>query len=195
MPLEKSSRVVHSVVTTVVGRTRVFKGLRSRLYVTCVADSRAQDVASSRPSFAFTAPFERESARDEQHRAFPVWRAVSSARSCVEYLRISLLSWVYPRSTKTIYILNQMYDFLVFRALWRLSNVRYPVFYSSSPLTLYDSSRALPPPAHHSSARPLLASHAAHPLPAHMQPTAVYGLTPLSPAKHQYQPSGLWFTE
>ncbi|EFN80327.1 Homeodomain-interacting protein kinase 2 [Harpegnathos saltator] len=65
----------------------------------------------------------------------------------------------------------------------------------SSPLTLYDSSRALPPPAHHSSARPLLASHAAHPLPAHMQPTAVYGLTPLSPAKHQYQPSGLWFTE
>ncbi|KAI4495963.1 hypothetical protein M0802_008178 [Mischocyttarus mexicanus] len=64
----------------------------------------------------------------------------------------------------------------------------------SSPLTLYDSSRALPPPAHHSSARPLLASHAAHPLPAHMQPTAVYGLAPLSPAKHQYQP-GLWFTE
>ncbi|KAL0107723.1 hypothetical protein PUN28_014779 [Cardiocondyla obscurior] len=65
----------------------------------------------------------------------------------------------------------------------------------SSPLTLYDSSRALPPPAHHSSARPLLASHAAHPLPAHMQPTAVYGLAPLSPAKHQYQPSSLWFTE
>ncbi|XP_043283897.1 homeodomain-interacting protein kinase 2 isoform X3 [Venturia canescens] len=65
----------------------------------------------------------------------------------------------------------------------------------SSPLTLYDSSRALPPPAHHSSARPLLASHAAHPLPAHMQPTAVYGLAPLSPAKHQYQSSGLWFTE
>ncbi|XP_011493916.1 PREDICTED: homeodomain-interacting protein kinase 2 isoform X2 [Ceratosolen solmsi marchali] len=65
---------------------------------------------------------------------------------------------------------------------------------TSSPLTLYDSSRALPPPAHHSSARPLLASHAAHPLPAHMQPTAVYGLAPLSPAKHQYQ-SGLWFTE
>uniref|UniRef100_V9IB26 Homeodomain interacting protein kinase n=1 Tax=Apis cerana TaxID=7461 RepID=V9IB26_APICE len=55
--------------------------------------------------------------------------------------------------------------------------------------------RALPPPAHHSSARPLLASHAAHPLPAHMQPTAVYGLAPLSPAKHQYQPSSLWFTE
>ncbi|XP_077269025.1 homeodomain interacting protein kinase isoform X8 [Temnothorax americanus] len=65
----------------------------------------------------------------------------------------------------------------------------------SSPLTLYDSSRALPPPAHHSSARPLLASHAAHPLPAHMQPAAVYGLAPLSPAKHQYQPSNLWFTE
>ncbi|XP_011167186.1 homeodomain-interacting protein kinase 2 isoform X4 [Solenopsis invicta] len=65
----------------------------------------------------------------------------------------------------------------------------------SSPLTLYDSSRALPPPAHHSSARPLLASHAAHPMPAHMQPTAVYGLAPISPAKHQYQPSSLWFTE
>nr|XP_012227257.1 PREDICTED: homeodomain-interacting protein kinase 2 isoform X5 [Linepithema humile] len=65
----------------------------------------------------------------------------------------------------------------------------------SSPLTLYDSSRALPPPAHHSSTRPLLAGHPAHPLPAHMQPTAVYGLAPLSPAKHQYQPPGLWFTE
>lgn len=76
-----------------------------------------------------------------------------------------------------------------------VSNEFYPVFYSSSPLTLYDSSRALPPPAHHSSARPLLASHAAHPLPAHMQPTAVYGLAPLSPAKQHYQPSGLWFTE
>ncbi|XP_017788454.1 PREDICTED: homeodomain-interacting protein kinase 2 isoform X9 [Habropoda laboriosa] len=61
--------------------------------------------------------------------------------------------------------------------------------------TVHQYSRALPPPAHHSSARPLLASHAAHPLPAHMQPTAVYGLAPLSPAKHQYQPSGLWFTE
>ncbi|XP_067209864.1 homeodomain-interacting protein kinase 2 isoform X5 [Linepithema humile] len=55
--------------------------------------------------------------------------------------------------------------------------------------------RALPPPAHHSSTRPLLAGHPAHPLPAHMQPTAVYGLAPLSPAKHQYQPPGLWFTE
>ncbi|XP_061927396.1 homeodomain-interacting protein kinase 2 isoform X27 [Apis cerana] len=61
--------------------------------------------------------------------------------------------------------------------------------------TVHQYSRALPPPAHHSSARPLLASHAAHPLPAHMQPTAVYGLAPLSPAKHQYQPSSLWFTE
>ncbi|XP_060817640.1 homeodomain-interacting protein kinase 2 isoform X12 [Bombus pascuorum] len=76
---------------------------------------------------------------------------------------------------------------------WAVANTVHQ--YSSSPLTLYDSSRALPPPAHHSSARPLLASHAAHPLPAHMQPTAVYGLAPLSPAKHQYQPSGLWFTE
>lgn len=51
----------------------------------------------------------------------------------------------------------------------------------------------IPPPAHHASARPLLTTHATHPLPAHMQPTAVYGY--LSPAKthHQYQP--LWFTE
>ncbi|XP_057332415.1 homeodomain-interacting protein kinase 2 isoform X5 [Microplitis mediator] len=65
----------------------------------------------------------------------------------------------------------------------------------SSPLTLYESSRTLPPPAHHSSTRPLLTSHATHPLPAHMQPTAVYGLAPLSPSKHQYQPSSLWFTE
>jgi homeodomain interacting protein kinase len=66
-------------------------------------------------------------------------------------------------------------------------------------------SRALPPPAHHASARPVLATHASHPLPAHMQPAAVfpahpqvaasYGFAPLSPAKsHQYQPS-LWFTE
>lgn len=113
--------------------------------------------------------------------------------------RLYSVSWVYPREymhrSKTIYIINKMYDFLFFRTLWRLSNMRYPVFYSSSPLTLYDSSRALPPPAHHSSARPLLASHPAHPLPAHMQPTAVYGLTPLSPAKHQYQPPSLWFTE
>ncbi|XP_067209868.1 homeodomain-interacting protein kinase 2 isoform X10 [Linepithema humile] len=60
---------------------------------------------------------------------------------------------------------------------------------------VHQYSRALPPPAHHSSTRPLLAGHPAHPLPAHMQPTAVYGLAPLSPAKHQYQPPGLWFTE
>jgi len=54
-------------------------------------------------------------------------------------------------------------------------------------------SSPIPPPAHHASARPLLTTHATHPLPAHMQPTAVYGY--LSPAKthHQYQP--LWFTE
>ncbi|XP_018563810.1 homeodomain-interacting protein kinase 2 isoform X3 [Anoplophora glabripennis] len=64
--------------------------------------------------------------------------------------------------------------------------------------------RALPPPpAHHSSARPVLASHAAHPLPAHMQfpshaqvAAASYGFAPLSPAKsHQYQPASVWFTE
>ncbi|KAF5294896.1 hypothetical protein FQR65_LT10694 [Abscondita terminalis] len=63
--------------------------------------------------------------------------------------------------------------------------------------------RALPPPpAHHSSARPVLASHTTHPLPAHLQfpshpqvAAASYGFAPLSPAKtHQYQPS-LWFAE
>ncbi|GLV35353.1 Homeodomain interacting protein kinase [Carabus blaptoides fortunei] len=63
--------------------------------------------------------------------------------------------------------------------------------------------RALPPPpAHHASARPVLASHPSHPLPAHMQfpshaqvAAAPYGFAPLSPAKsHQYQPS-LWFAE
>nr|XP_023030165.1 homeodomain-interacting protein kinase 2-like isoform X3 [Leptinotarsa decemlineata] len=64
--------------------------------------------------------------------------------------------------------------------------------------------RALPPPpAHHSSARPVLASHASHPLPAHLQfpshaqvAAASYGFAPLSPAKsHQYQPASLWFAE
>lgn len=63
--------------------------------------------------------------------------------------------------------------------------------------------RAIPPPAHHASARPVLASHAAHPLPAHLQfpshaqvATAPYGFAPLSPAKsHQYQPASLWFAE
>ncbi|CAB0031384.1 unnamed protein product [Trichogramma brassicae] len=65
---------------------------------------------------------------------------------------------------------------------------------SSPPLTVYDTNRTLPPPAHHSSARPLLSSHATHPLPAHIQPSNVYGLNPISPVKHQYQP-GLWFTE
>lgn len=69
----------------------------------------------------------------------------------------------------------------------------------------FTTGRALPPPAHHASARPVLATHPSHPLPAHMQPTAVfpahpqvaasYGFAPLSPSKtHQYQPS-LWFTE
>lgn len=59
-----------------------------------------------------------------------------------------------------------------------------------------------PPPAHHASARPMLASHASHPLPAHLQfpshaqvAAASYGFAPLSPAKsHQYQAS-LWFAE
>ncbi|XP_018328725.1 homeodomain-interacting protein kinase 2 isoform X2 [Agrilus planipennis] len=58
-----------------------------------------------------------------------------------------------------------------------------------------------PPPAHHSSARPVIASHASHPLPAHLQfpshgqVAASYGFAPLSPAKtHQYQTS-LWFAD
>ncbi|KAK9870978.1 hypothetical protein WA026_009938 [Henosepilachna vigintioctopunctata] len=63
--------------------------------------------------------------------------------------------------------------------------------------------RAIPPPAHHASARPVLANHATHPLPAHLQfpshaqvATAPYGFAPLSPAKtHQYQPTSLWFAE
>jgi homeodomain interacting protein kinase len=58
--------------------------------------------------------------------------------------------------------------------------------------------RQIPPPAHHASARPVLASHASHPLPAHLQfPSQVtgYGFAPLSPAKsHQYHQS-LWFAE
>ncbi|KAK6625837.1 hypothetical protein RUM43_006136 [Polyplax serrata] len=80
--------------------------------------------------------------------------------------------------------------------------------YHQVPATAFTTGRALPPPAHHGSARPVLAAHMnppGHPLPAHMQPAAVfpahpqvtgpYGFAPLSPAKtHQYQP-GLWFTE
>ncbi|CAL4110782.1 unnamed protein product, partial [Meganyctiphanes norvegica] len=59
---------------------------------------------------------------------------------------------------------------------------------------------ALPPPAHHSSGRAVLAAPPAHPLPAHMQP-AVFpshqvappytAYTTLSPAKSQYQ--SIWF--
>ncbi|ROT80502.1 Homeodomain-interacting protein kinase 2 [Penaeus vannamei] len=63
---------------------------------------------------------------------------------------------------------------------------------------------ALPPPAHHSSGRTVLAAPPAHPLPAHMQPTAVFpthpqvaapytAYTALSPAKSQYQ--SIWFSE
>ncbi|XP_044749425.1 homeodomain-interacting protein kinase 2 isoform X2 [Coccinella septempunctata] len=63
--------------------------------------------------------------------------------------------------------------------------------------------RAIPPPAHHASARPILASHSTHPLPAHLQfpshaqvATAPYGFAPLSPAKsRQFQPTSLWFAE
>nr|CAD7580331.1 unnamed protein product [Timema californicum] len=77
-----------------------------------------------------------------------------------------------------------------------------PTYHQVAPFT---SGRALPPPAHHASARPVLATHPTHPLPAHMQPAAVfpahpqvaasYGFASLSPAKsHQYQPS-LWFAE
>ncbi|EEB09942.1 hipk, putative [Pediculus humanus corporis] len=80
--------------------------------------------------------------------------------------------------------------------------------YHQVPATAFTTGRALPPPAHHGSSRPVLAAHMnppGHPLPAHMQPAAVfpahpqvtgpYGFAPLSPAKtHQYQ-TGLWFTE
>ncbi|KAF6216142.1 hypothetical protein GE061_000481 [Apolygus lucorum] len=70
----------------------------------------------------------------------------------------------------------------------------------------FTTGRGVPPPAHHSSARPLLTSggHPSHPLPAHMQPTAVFpGHHPqvasygyISPAKPQYPaPPALWFTE
>ncbi|XP_076030762.1 homeodomain interacting protein kinase isoform X6 [Oratosquilla oratoria] len=62
---------------------------------------------------------------------------------------------------------------------------------------------ALPPPAHHGSGRTVLAAPPAHPLPAHMQPTAVFSTHPqmappytyaaLSPTKSQYQ--GIWFSE
>jgi len=58
----------------------------------------------------------------------------------------------------------------------------------------FTTGRALPPPAHHTSARPLLATHS-HPLPAHMQPAHYMPLGYISPAKsHQYQ-APLWFTE
>ncbi|XP_054261032.1 homeodomain-interacting protein kinase 2 isoform X2 [Macrosteles quadrilineatus] len=66
----------------------------------------------------------------------------------------------------------------------------------------FTTGRALPPPAHHASARPLLATHS-HPLPAHMQPAAMFPAHPqvasfgyISPAKsHQYHQTPLWFTE
>ncbi|TGZ52054.1 Uncharacterized protein DBV15_05039 [Temnothorax longispinosus] len=131
-----------------------------------------------------------------QHLGQPLYQEYAHVRSRAHAVPPPVYVTAAPSQAATA-IQQQMPTYQGFTpgALWRLSNVRYPVFYSSSPLTLYDSSRALPPPAHHSSARPLLASHAAHPLPAHMQPAAVYGLAPLSPAKHQYQPSNLWFTE
>ncbi|KAG8267713.1 lens induction in camera-type eye [Homalodisca vitripennis] len=66
----------------------------------------------------------------------------------------------------------------------------------------FTTGRALPPPAHHASARPLLATHS-HPLPAHMQPAAMFPALSqvasfgyISPAKsHQYHQTPLWFTE
>ncbi|KYB27931.1 Homeodomain-interacting protein kinase 2-like Protein [Tribolium castaneum] len=74
--------------------------------------------------------------------------------------------------------------------------------YLSATHQVAPAGRALPPPpAHHSSARPVLASHTSHPLPAHLQfpsqvAAASYGFAPLSPAKsHQYQPASLWFAE
>uniref|UniRef100_A0A1B6C3J0 non-specific serine/threonine protein kinase n=1 Tax=Clastoptera arizonana TaxID=38151 RepID=A0A1B6C3J0_9HEMI len=71
------------------------------------------------------------------------------------------------------------------------------------PVPAFTTGSALPPPAHHASARPLLATHPSHPLPAHMQPAAMFQAHPqvaasfgyISPAKNrQFQPS-LWFTE
>ncbi|XP_049826145.1 homeodomain-interacting protein kinase 2 isoform X4 [Aethina tumida] len=88
---------------------------------------------------------------------------------------------------------------------------RRPVYVTTTqpaylPATVPQPGRALPPPpAHHSSARPVLASHPSHPpLPAHLQfpshaqvaAAASYGFAPLSPAKsHQYQQASLWFAE
>ena len=60
----------------------------------------------------------------------------------------------------------------------------------------------LPPPAHHSSARPVLAAHpSGHPLPAHLpsvfgghpQVAGTFNYAALSPSKSQYQP--LWLAE
>lgn len=69
----------------------------------------------------------------------------------------------------------------------------------------FTTGRAIPPPAHHASRASLLATHpASHPLPAHMQPAAVfpqtvtasYGyLSPAAKPHHYHQPSGLWFAE
>uniref|UniRef100_A0AAR5PUN3 Protein kinase domain-containing protein n=1 Tax=Dendroctonus ponderosae TaxID=77166 RepID=A0AAR5PUN3_DENPD len=86
---------------------------------------------------------------------------------------------------------------------------RRPVYVTTTQATAYlpathqvaPGGRGLPPPpAHHSSARPVLASHPSHPLPAHLQfpshaqvAAAGYGFAPLSPAKG-YQ-ANLWFTE
>ncbi|CAH0561369.1 unnamed protein product [Brassicogethes aeneus] len=81
---------------------------------------------------------------------------------------------------------------------------RRPVYVTTAqpaylPAAVPQPGRALPPPpAHHSSARPVLAAHPSHPLPAHLQfPShASYGFAPLSPAKsHQYQQASLWFAE
>ncbi|XP_042206560.1 uncharacterized protein LOC121855589 isoform X1 [Homarus americanus] len=76
-----------------------------------------------------------------------------------------------------------------------------PATHSVNPFT---TGGALPPPAHHSNGRTVLAAPPAHPLPAHMQPTAVFpthpqvappynAYTALSPAKSQYQ--SIWFSE
>ncbi|XP_076252678.1 homeodomain interacting protein kinase isoform X11 [Rhynchophorus ferrugineus] len=76
-----------------------------------------------------------------------------------------------------------------------------PAAYLSATHQVAPTGRAIPPPpAHHSSARPVLTSHTTHPLPAHLQfpshaPVTSYGFAPMSPGKgHQYQAS-LWFTE
>ncbi|XP_073999472.1 homeodomain-interacting protein kinase 2-like isoform X2 [Rhodnius prolixus] len=80
-----------------------------------------------------------------------------------------------------------------------------PAYLPTHQVPPFTAGRGVPPPAHHSSARPLLTAgaHPSHPLPAHMQPAAVFPAHPqvasygyISPAKPQYPaPPALWFAE